>query len=70
MRKVTITINNMTCNHCKNAVERGLKDLDGVKEVEVKLDEKLANVTFDEAKISLDVIYKEIEEMGYEPVKK
>lgn len=68
MKKVSITVNGMTCEHCKRAVEEGLKKLEGVKEVEVNLQEKLATLTYDETRITMDDIYNEIKEIGYEPV--
>ncbi|MBZ4643023.1 MAG: copper chaperone [Deferribacteres bacterium] len=69
MKEVKLTVNGMSCHHCKNAVESSLKKLQGVENAEVNLAEKSVKVIFDEAKVNLEKIYNEIEEAGYEPVK-
>ncbi|UOD35563.1 heavy-metal-associated domain-containing protein [Deferribacteraceae bacterium V6Fe1] len=69
MKELKITVNGMSCHHCKNAVESALKNLNGVENAEVNLAEKSVKVVFDEAVVNLDKICAEIEEAGYEPVK-
>jgi copper chaperone len=43
--KLTIKIPDMTCDHCKMAIEKALKNVAGVEEVRVNLTEKLAQVS-------------------------
>lgn len=69
MKEIKITVNGMSCHHCKNAVESALKNLDGVENAEVSLAEKSVKVVFDDTITNLEKIYSEIEEVGYEPVK-
>lgn len=69
MKEIKITVNGMSCHHCKNAVESALKNLDGVEKAEVSLAEKSVKVVFDDTITNLEKIYSEIEEVGYEPVK-
>lgn len=46
MKKV-ITIEGMMCKHCQGKVEKILKEIDGVTNVEVNLEEKTATVMMD-----------------------
>lgn len=65
MEKETITVEGMSCNHCKNAVEKAVKALPGVDAAEVNLAAKSLTVEFDTAKVSLTDIKKAVEEEGY-----
>ncbi|RKO67200.1 heavy-metal-associated domain-containing protein [Desulfofundulus salinus] len=59
-----IKIEGMSCNHCKAAVERALKQIDGVKDVFVDLDNKRAMVTHD-PKVTMEVLARAVEKAGY-----
>ncbi len=55
------------CGHCSSHVEKALRELDGVSDVVVSLEEKTAKVTMDK-EISDEVFKKLISEEGYEVV--
>ena len=61
---IELNITGMTCDHCVNAVTGALKDVDGVQDAVVSLDEKRATVTAE----SVDVakLIEAVEEEGYE----
>lgn len=59
-----INIEGMTCGHCKMNVEKALQNVDGVKEVEVDLEKKVATVTL-EKEVQDDVLKQVVEEAGY-----
>lgn len=61
--KKVVTIDGMTCEHCKNRVERVLNDLDGVS-ARVNLNKKEAVVSF-EKETEDDVLRNVIEKAGY-----
>ncbi|MFR6312591.1 metal-transporting ATPase, partial [Anaerofustis stercorihominis] len=66
--KKQIVIKGMTCSHCTSAVEKALKEVDGVEVEKVDLDAKSAYITLDkpvEDKILKDVI----KNAGYKVVK-
>lgn len=69
MKEIKITVNGMSCHHCKNAVESALKNLYGVESAEVNLAEKTVKVVFDDNATNLEKIYSEIEDAGYEPLR-
>ena len=61
----TIKIEGMSCNHCKMTVEKVLKELSGVKKVEVDLGKKEAIMEADR-NIDERKIKEVIEEEGFE----
>lgn len=65
LNKMIVRVNNMSCNHCKNRVEEVLKNISGIENAEVNLDEKLANVEFFGA-IDEEEIKEKINDAGYE----
>lgn len=68
MKKMIIKIEGMSCSHCQKRVEEALKKQREVKEVEVDLKEKKAEVLLNQDMRERDV--KElIEDLGYEVTK-
>ncbi|MDT8902985.1 copper ion binding protein [Anaeroselena agilis] len=68
IEKCTLTVEGMTCNHCKAAVEKAVRALPGVMAAEVDLAAKALKIDFDTAKNSLDDIKHAVEEAGYKVV--
>ncbi len=66
--KKKISIEGMMCNHCKMHVEEALKELKGVEDVKVSLEDKNAVIT-SQGEISDKEIKDTIEDVGYEAVK-
>ena len=63
--KQSLTVEGMSCNHCKNAVEKAVKALPGVVSAEVSLEAKSLTVEFDETKTSVEAIKKAVEDEDY-----
>lgn len=63
--KMIVKVNQMSCNHCKNRVEEILKNISGIENAEVNLDEKLAKVDYFGA-IDENEIKEKINDAGYE----
>lgn len=66
--KVTILLDGMTCEHCKNAVEGALLGFAGVLSAQVDLAAKSVTVEFDHHKIKKDGLIQKIEEIGYDVI--
>lgn len=66
--KKTIFIEGMSCNHCKMRVENTLKELDGVTDVVVQLDNKLAEVELS-TEITNEVLTEAIDDIGFDVTK-
>lgn len=67
MKKI-ITIDGMSCEHCKSSVESSLKALEGADSVKVNLKNKTAVVSM-KNEIADNVFENAITELGFKPVK-
>lgn len=65
LNKMIVKVNQMSCNHCKNRVEEILKNISGIENAEVNLDEKLAEVDYF-GTIDENEIKEKINDAGYE----
>lgn len=65
MEKHTITVEGMSCGHCKSAVEKAVSALAGVTAATVNLEAKTLTVEFDPAKADMAKIKAAIEEEGF-----
>jgi copper chaperone len=61
--KSSLTVNGMTCGSCVAHINRALRDLDGVKKVEVLLREGRVIV---EHETTVDALAETIREAGYD----
>lgn len=59
------TITGMTCAACSSAVERVTRKIDGVVESNVNLTTGLMNITYDEAKVTPELIIKKVDRAGF-----
>jgi len=64
--KETLNVQGMSCGHCAKKVEDSVGQLEGVNEVNVKLDDAEVEVSFNKSQVSLEKIIEVIEERGYE----
>lgn len=65
MTKTILKVEGMSCNHCRMAVEKALKEINGVENVQVDLDKKEVVVT---GSANRDQLAKTIKEAGYDVV--
>ena len=63
----TIKIEGMACGHCTARVEKALKEIEGVTEVAVSLEEKNAVVKAND-NVTEEVLKKAVIDAGYEVV--
>lgn len=66
MKKVTLEVTGMSCEHCVNAVESNVGALNGVEMVKVNLSEGLVDVEFKPDVVTLEQIKETIDDQGYE----
>ncbi|MBN2158771.1 MAG: heavy-metal-associated domain-containing protein [Spirochaetes bacterium] len=64
MRKI-LTALDMSCDHCKMTIEKAVKELSGITQVNADPDTKKITIDFDEHVVSLDDIKGVIIEAGY-----
>ena len=60
----TLQIEGMNCMHCAGKVQVALEMVDGVKSVQVSLEENNATVEMDDA-VTTDALSTAVEEVGY-----
>jgi copper ion binding protein len=65
--KTVINVEGMSCAHCVNAVNRALREVEGVVAVDVDLQSKTATVEHSDT-TTFDNMKTAIEEAGYEVV--
>ncbi len=65
LTKTTLTIEGMHCGSCALAIELILKEKEGVSSVKVDYNSKKAEVEFDENKVQLDDLKKEVSRIGF-----
>jgi len=66
MIEKTFKVPDMSCGHCKAAVERELNRLSGVQRANADIEKRTVEVTYDEGKVTTDENLKgAIEEAGY-----
>ncbi len=56
----------MSCGHCVSSIETGVGNMDGVDEVNVKLDEGRVTITFDSDQVNKGMLKLTIEDLGYD----
>ena len=66
MESITGKVNGMTCGGCVAAVERVLRDLDGVTRAEVSLAAGEAKIDYEPSRLQAADLEAAIEDAGYE----
>lgn len=65
-KEVTLKVEGMNCKHCQKAVEDALSKLEGVKDVQIDLEQGTARVKYNPIEVGLQEFKEAIEDVGYE----
>jgi len=65
MKETTLKVPDMSCGHCKAAVESELNKLSGVEHSEANPDKGTVDIVYDEGSVSTAQLKTAIEEAGY-----
>lgn len=65
MTKATFNVPEMSCGHCKAAVEGELNKLSGVEHSNADFEKGTVEVSYDESRVTTGEIEDAIEEAGY-----
>lgn len=65
----TLKIENMTCSHCENIIEKSLKESAGVQNAKASYSKGTVNVSFDTNQTNIHAIINTIEKLDYNVVK-
>ena len=66
MKKGTLAVKGMSCDHCVSKVETALQNQNGVAKVKVNLKKGIAKVKYDETLQTIDRLVSEVKAAGYE----
>ncbi len=66
MKNVKLNVEGMHCGGCSSRLERVLNSLEGVESANVSLEEKIANVNYNEEEVSIEAIKEAIVDAGFE----
>ena len=65
MRENKLQIEGMHCAGCSNRLEKILNNVDGIESAKVSLEEKSADIKYNEEEVELNTILQEIEDAGF-----
>lgn len=65
-RETLMNVTGMTCRSCVNHVDRALRNLEGVQDVQVRLQEGTVRVTHDPQSVPVESMIEALREAGYE----
>jgi len=65
MTEKTFNVPDMSCGHCKAAVEGGLKQLPGVEKANADIGRGAVEVSYEDGTVSTEDLKGVIEEAGY-----
>ncbi len=64
-REVTLSVPDVSCEHCVNAIGKALGELSGVAQAQTDIPSKSVRVRFDPQAVSLDQIRATLDDAGY-----
>jgi len=62
--RILLSVSGMGCTNCATRVRNGLLSLNGVHDAEVMLNMRMAEVYFDEKKVSAEMLVQAVAEAG------
>ena len=65
MTEERLNVPDVSCGHCKGAIEGALQGLAGIEDASVDLEAKAVRVTFDETVVDRTSVVRAIEAAGY-----
>ena len=66
MTNQVFSVPDIHCDHCASSVEGAVGAIEGVENVDVQIEERTVDVTYDDAVVEMAEIVTAIEGQGYE----
>lgn len=66
MTQITLSVPDISCGHCKSAIEGAVGPLEGVDAAVVAIDDRNVAIDYDGTEATLGAIVAAIDEQGYE----
>ena len=68
MKEVKLNIEGMHCTGCSIRLEKVLNNVDGVESAKVSLEEKKADIKYDETQVSEKELIEAVEDAGFKAI--
>ena len=68
MKEIKLNIEGMHCTGCSTRLEKVLNNVDGVESAKVSLEEKKADIKYDEAQVNEKELIEAIEDAGFKVI--
>ncbi len=68
MKEVKLNIEGMHCTGCSTRLEKVLNNVDGVEIAKVSLEEKKADIKYDETQVSEKELIEAVEDAGFKAI--
>ena len=65
MKEIKLKIEGMHCTGCSTRLEKVLNNVDGVESAKVSLEEKIADIKYDETQVSEKELIEAVEDAGF-----
>lgn len=65
MKEIKLNIEGMHCTGCSTRLEKVLNNVDGVESAKVSLEEKKADIKYDETQVNENELKEAIEDAGF-----
>lgn len=65
MKEIKLNIEGMHCTGCSTRLEKVLNNVDGVEDAKVSLEEKKADIKYDETQVSEKELIEAVEDAGF-----
>jgi copper chaperone len=65
MAKTTLSVPDISCEHCERTITEALTPLDGVRDVKVDIPSKQVNVEYDEGTVDVNKFKAVLQEEDY-----
>ncbi len=65
LKKLTFSVEGMTCASCAQQVEKSLASAEGIAEASVNINTEKGTVKYDPAKIDYEILEELVEQSGY-----
>lgn len=65
IQEVTLSVPDISCEHCVNAINGALKGLSGVEAVSTDIPTKTVHLRYDPSKLSLEKVEAVLDDVGY-----
>jgi copper chaperone len=65
IQETVLSVPDISCQHCVNAINGALKELSGVEAVRIDIPTKTVHLSYDPNQVSIDKVEAVLDDIGY-----